>query len=223
MNPMENVLSSSQSRTLATNKLIKNTYMLLSASLFFSALMAVVSVMVQTSAMASLLFLIGGMLLGMFVLPRTANSSTGLLVMFAMTGMLGFSLGNMLTYYLHLPNGPQIIATAFGGTGVIFLSLSAYALTTRKDFSFMGGFLMTAFLVILLASIANIFMSIPALSLAISAGVVLIMSAWILFDTSRMVHGHETNYIMAAAGLYISIFNIFVHLLHILGALSGDD
>ena len=122
-----------------------------------------------------------------------------------------------------MPGGSQIIATALGGTGILFLGLSGYALVSRQDFSFLGGFLMTGFIVILAAAIANIFLGIPALSLAISAAVIMIMSGFILFDTSRMIHGGETNYVMATIGLYLSIFNIFVHLLALLGISGGDD
>ena len=129
----------------------------------------------------------------------------------------------MLSYYLAFPGGSELIMTALGGTGVIFLGLSAYVLTTRKDFSFLGGFLFVGFLVILGAAIANIFFAIPALSLAISAAVILIMSGFILFDTSRIIHGGETNYLRATVGLYLNIHNLFVHLLHLLSFFSGDD
>ncbi|KPK41076.1 MAG: hypothetical protein AMJ69_00195, partial [Gammaproteobacteria bacterium SG8_47] len=138
-------------------------------------------------------------------------------------GLLGFGLGPMLSAYLSLANGPQIIATAFAGTGVIFLGLSGYVLTTRRDFSFLGGFLFVGFLVILGAALLNIFVAIPALSLAISAAIVLIMSGFILYDTSRIIHGGETNYVLATVSLYLNIYNLFISLLHILGALGGDE
>jgi len=124
--------------------------------------------------------------------------------------------------YLALPRGPEIVGMAMGGTGVIFLGLSGYALTTRRDFSFLGGFLIVGFLVAILAMVANLFLAIPALSLAISAAVIMIMSGFILFDTSRIINGGQTNYIMATYGLYLSIFNIFIHLLAILGVMSDD-
>jgi modulator of FtsH protease len=164
----------------------------------------------------------GALLLIWLVLPRTANSATGLWVVFGITGLMGFGLGPILTQYLSLPNGPQIVATAFGGTGVIFLGLSGYALTTRKNFSFMGGFLMAGLLMVLVAALANIFLGMPALSLAISAIVIMLMSGFILYDTSQMIHGGETNYLTMTVSLYINIFNIFVHLLHILGVASDD-
>lgn len=209
---------------LATNKLIRNTYTLLSLTLLFSALTAGLSVFLRMPPMTYLLGLGGAFLLIWLVLPRTANSAKGLGVVFAITGLLGFSLGPLLTLYLSLPNGPQIVGTAFAGTGVIFLGLSGYALMSRKDFSFMGGFLITGFLVVLMAALANIFLAIPALSLAISSAVIFIMSGFLLYDTSRMVHGREsTNYILMTVSLYLNIFNIFIHLLSILGIMGGDD
>jgi modulator of FtsH protease len=223
MNRYQTAISSNATSVVPVNKVLKNTYMLLSATLAFSAVMAMVSMMLAVPPMASVISVIGAMVLGIFVLPRTANSSKGVGVIFLITGMMGFGLGSMLSMYLALPNGPQIIATAFGGTGIIFLSLSGYALTSKRDFSFMGGFLFAGLMVLLLAMLANLFMEMPALSLAISAGVILVMSGFILFDTSRIVRGGETNYIMATYGLYISIFSIFIHLLNILGLMGGDE
>lgn len=218
----EFTLSRSSESILATNKLIRNTYTLLSMTLLFSALTAAVGVFVQIGPMASLVMLILGFVLMVFVLPRFANSAAGLGIVFAGTGALGMSLGPMLSYYLSLPNGTQLIFMALSGTGVIFLGLSGYALTTRKDFSFMGGFLAVGMLVVLLAIVANIFLAIPALSLALSAVIIMLMSGFILYDTSRMIHGGETNYILATVGLYISIFNIFIHLLALLGIMNDD-
>lgn len=215
--------SRTRESALATNKVLRNTYALLSVTLLFSAAMAAVSVVVQPPAFTSLLTFVGAIALMWLVLPRTANSAAGIGVVFAVTGLLGFGLGPMLGAYLSLANGPQIIATAFAGTGVIFLGLSGYVLTTRRDFSFMGGFLFVGFLVILGAALLNIFVAIPALSLAISAAIVLIMSGFILYDTSRIIHGGETNYILATVSLYLNIYNLFISLLHILGALGGDE
>lgn len=208
---------------LVTNKLIRNTYTLLSMTLAFSAVMAVVSMMLPMGRGTSLLCFAGAFALLWFVLPRTANSSAGIGVVFAITGLLGFSLGPILSMYAALPNGPQVIATAFGGTAAIFLGLSGYALVSRRDFSFMGGFLFTGIIVVLLAALANIFLAIPALQLALSAAIIFIMSGFILYDTGRMVNGGETNYIHATVGLYLSIFNIFVSLLQLLGIMGGDD
>lgn len=216
---------SSQSPTLAleTNKLIRNTYTLLSMTLLFSAVTAGVGMVLNLNPMVSLLTLGGAMLLIWFVLPRTANSAAGLGVVFAITGLLGLGLGPTLNHYLALSNGGQIVGMAFGGTGVIFLTLSGYALTSRKNFNFMGGFLITGLIVAVVAMLANIFLAIPALSLAISAVVIMLMSGFILYDTSRMIHEPHGNYLMMTVGLYLSIFNIFVSLLHLLGALSGRD
>ncbi|MBX9607978.1 MAG: Bax inhibitor-1/YccA family protein [Gammaproteobacteria bacterium] len=205
------------SAVVSTNKLIRNTYLLLSMTLLFSALTATLSVALRMPPMTYLVSTVVALLLAWFVLPRTANSAAGLGVVFAFTGLMGFALGPMLNMYLALPHGPQLVATALGGTGVIFLGLSGYALTTRRDFSFMGGFLFVGMLVVLGASLLNIFLQIPAMSLATSAVVVLLMSGFILFDTSRMVHGGVDNYIVATVQLYMNIFNLFVSLLQILG------
>ena len=222
MNRYENVLAHSDSQVVSSNKVLKNTYLLLSATLGFSALMAMVSMAIGAPPMAYLVAVIAAMVLGIFVLPRTANSTSGIGVIFLITGLLGFGLGSVLTMYLSLPNGPQIIGTAFAGTGIIFLGLSGYALSSKRDFSFMGGFLFAGMMVVVLAMIGNIFLQIPALSLAVSAGIILLMSGFILFDTSRIVNGGETNYIMATYGLYLSIFNIFISLLQILGIMSDE-
>ena len=205
---------------LQTNKLIKNTYMLLSMTLIFSGVMAFVSIAIQASfgiAFAATLIGIG---LLWFALPRTQNSSAGIPVIFAITGLLGFGLGPMLTHYMSI--NPSIVMTAMGGTGAIFLGLSGYALSSRKDFNFMGGFLAVGLLVAIGAMVLNIFLAIPALALAVSAAVIMIMSGLILYQTSAMIHGGETNYISATAGLFLSILNIFTSLLHILGAFSDD-
>lgn len=208
---------------LATNKVLRNTYMLLAMTLLFSGLMAGISMMLNMPPMTYLISVIGGMVIAMFVLPRFANSTAGIGIVFLITGLLGFGLGPILSMYASIPNGSNIITLSLGGTGVIFLGLSAYALATRKDFSFMGGFLMVGFLLVMLAAVANIFLAIPALSLMISAVVIMIMSGFILYDTSRIIHGGETNYVMATIGLYMTIFNIFVSLLQILGIMGSDD
>ena len=223
MQPFDQAISRSQESIVSSNKVLKNTYMLLSATLAFSAVMAMVSLFLAVPIWTYYVSLIGGMLLGMFVLPRTANSAAGIGVIFLVTGMLGFGLGAILQLYMQVPKGPQVIATAFGGTAAIFLSLSGYALVSRKNFSFMGGFLMAGMMTVMVAILANLFFALPAMSLAISSAVILLMSGFILFDTSRIIHGGETNYIMATFGLYLSIFNIFIHLLNLLMAFGGDD
>jgi modulator of FtsH protease len=207
---------------LETNKVLKNTYLLLAATLGFSALTAMLSMALAMPPWVYLISVIGAMILGIFVLPRAAQSASGIGVIFVITGLLGFGLGSILSMYLALPNGGQIIATAFAGTAIIFLGLSGYALTSKTDFSFMGGFLFAGMMVAMIAMIANIFLNMPALSLAISSAIILIMSGFILFDTSRIKSGAETNYIMATYGIYLSIFNIFIALLQILG-IMGDD
>ena len=209
-------------QAVATNKVLKNTYLLLAATLGFSALTAMLSIALALPSWTYLAAVVVSMVLGIFVLPKTANSSSGIGVIFAITGLLGLGLGSLLSLYLALPNGPQTVALAFGGTALIFLGLSGYALTTKRDFSFLGGFIFAGMMVVLIAIVANLFFSIPALSLAISAAVILLMSAFILFDTSRIARGEEDNYIMATYGIYLSIFNIFISLLQLLG-IMGDE
>jgi modulator of FtsH protease len=207
---------------LSTNKVLKNTYMLLGMTLTFSAVTASVSMAMGLSHGAGLILMLVGFGL-LFVVNRMADTSKGLIAIFAFTGVMGASIGPMLNYYLALPNGPGLVMQALGGTALVFFGLSAYALTTRKDFSYMGGFLFVGLLVAVVASIANIFLGIPALSLTISAAIVMIMSGLILFDTSRIINGGETNYIRATVSLYLDIYNLFIHLLHLLTALGGDD
>lgn len=213
----------SESQILATNKVLTNTYALLSATLFFSVVMAVLSMAIEPPRMIGIVTSLGALGLIFFALPRTANSSKGIWVVFGITGLLGFGIGPMLNSYMQMANGGQIVATAFSGTGLIFLGLSGYALTSKKDFSFMAGFLMVGLVVAIVAMVANIFLQMPALSLAISSAVILIMSGFILYDTSAIIRGEQTNYILATVGMYLSIFNIFIHLLSILGIMSNDD
>lgn len=211
-----------QAGVLSTNKVLRQTYTLLSMTLLFSALMAGVSMFMGVPHGMAMVSSIGAIVLLMFVLPKFENSSAGIGLVFLATGMLGFGLGPMLTHYINFGGGPQVVTTALAGTGVIFMALSAYVLTTRKDFSFMGGFLMVGLIVVFGAAILSMFMSIPALSLAVSAGMILLMSGFILFETSRIINGGETNYIRATVSLFINIFNIFTSLLHILG-IMGDE
>lgn len=220
MNDQNISIGRSQESVLATNKVLKNTYMLLSMTLIFSGILAFAGMAVGIGHGVALIADIVAIVMLWFVLPRTANSSAGIPVIFAITGLLGFGLGPVLNHYAAL--NPNIIMTALGGTGVIFLGLSGYALTTRKDFSFMAGFLMTGLLVVLGAALLNIFLEIPALFLVVNAAIVLIMSGLILYETSSIIHGGETNYIMATASLYLSILNLFQALLHLLGAFSDD-
>ena len=211
----------SKGSVLATNKLLRNTYVLLAMTLAFSALTAGLS-MAMNFPHLGLLTLVGyfGLL---FLTTKLRNSVWGIVSVFALTGFMGLTLGPMVNYYLSMPNGGQIVMQALGGTGVIFLALSAYAIKSEKDFSFMGGFLMVGILVGFLAALGAFFFEMPGLALAVSAMFVLLMSGLILYQTSQIIHGGETNYIMATVTLYISIYNLFTSLLHLLGAFSGND
>lgn len=222
---MENRLATmtrTETSVLATNRVLRNTYMLLSLTLGFSALTAGLSMAMGWSHPGLLLTMVGyfGLL---FLTTKFRNSALGLVFVFGLTGFMGLTLGPIVSHYLALPNGGQVVMQAMGGTAAIFLALSAYALTTRKDFSFMGGFLMVGMVVAFLASLGAIFFHIPALSLAVSAGVVLLMAGFILFETSNIIHGGETNYIMATVSLYVSLYNLFLSLLQLLGVFNGDD
>ena len=217
-----NVMAPAGTAILATNKMVRNTYTLLSMTLLFSALMAGVSMALNLPHPGLLLTLVGyfGLL---FATSRFRNSSLGLAFVFALTGFMGYTLGPILNTYLAVANGGQVVMTALGATGVIFLGLSGYALVSRKDFSFMGGFLMTGILVAFLAGIGALFFEMPGLSLAVSAMFVLLMAGLILYETSNIIHGGETNYVMATVTLYVSIFNLFTSLLHLLGFMHGEE
>ncbi len=212
----------SADRPLETNKVLRNTYLLLSLTLLFSGITAGIA-MATNAAPLHWLVTLGGYFGLLFLVTRLRNSAWGLAAVFALTGFLGYTLGPILNFYLALPNGSQLVLTALGGTGAIFMALSAYALVSRKDFSFMGAFLMVGMLVAFLASIGAVLFNLPMLSLAVSAMVILLMSGMILWQTSDIIHGGETNYIMATVSLYITIFNLFINLLQILGVFSGDD
>lgn len=208
---------------LATNSVIRNTYMLLSMTLLFSALTAWISMKMNMPHMGMLVTL-GGYFGLLFLTTKLRNSAWGLLSIFALTGFMGLTLGPIISMYLNaFSNGAELVALAMGGTGAIFIGLSSYALTTKKDFSFMGGYLMVGILTAFLVGIGAAIFSIPALSLAVSGVFILLMSGLILYQTSDIIHGGETNYIMATITLYISIYNLFMSLLHILGAVAGDD
>lgn len=207
---------------LEKNKVLRNTYSLLAMTLMFSAATAGLSMALNLPHPGLLLTLVGyfGLL---FATAYYRNSAIGLLCVFALTGFMGYTLGPILNSHLSLPNGSQMVMTAMGGTGTIFLALSGYALVSRRDFSFMGGFLMIGILVAFLAGIASVLVEMPALSLAVSAMFVLLMSGLILYETSNIIHGGETNYIMATVTLYVSIYNMFTSLLHLLGAFGNNE
>ena len=207
---------------LATNRVIRNTYMLLSMTLLFAAAAAGLSMALKLPHPGILITLVGyfGLL---FAITKFRDSGLGVGLVFALTGFMGYTLGPIISHYLSLPNGGQTVMMAMGGTAAIFLGLSGYALTTRKDFSFMGGFLMVGILLAFLAGLAAIFFEIPALSLTVSATFVLLMSGLILYETSNIIHGGETNYVMATVSLFVSIFNLFTSLLHLLGVANSSD
>jgi modulator of FtsH protease len=205
----------------AAHRVLRNTYMLLSLTLAFSALTAGISAAMRLPHPGILITLVGyfGLL---FLVNKFRDRGLGVALVFALTGFMGYTLGPIISHYLNMPNGGQIVMTAFGGTAAIFLGLSAYVLVTKRDFSFMGGFLMVGILVAFLAGLGAIFFSIPALSLTVSAVFVLLMSGMILYETSNIIHGGETNYVMATLALFVSIFNLFTSLLHLLGFASND-
>ena len=207
---------------LAANRVIRNTYMLLSMTLLFAAVTAATSVALKLPHPGLIITLVGyfGLL---FATARLKNSGWGILSVFALTGFMGYTLGPIVSHYLGLPNGGQTVMMAMGGTAAIFLGLSGYALSTKKDFSFMGGFLMVGILLAFLAGLAAIFFAIPALSLTVSAAFVLLMSGLILYETSNIIHGGETNYVMATVTLFVSIFNLFTSLLHLLGFMNSNE
>jgi len=212
-----------QPSVLSTNKVLRNTYLLLGATFCFSALMAFLAMASNMPPMNPLLMIVGVYGL-MFLTHATQRSAMGLVSVFAFTGFLGLTLGPILNLYIaNFSNGGQIIATALGGTGIIFFGLSGYALTTQKDFSYLSGFLFVGVMVALLAMIANFFIGLPALQLVVSSMFMLISSGLILWQTSEIIHGGETNYISATVTLFVSLYNIFISLLQILGSLSGRD
>jgi len=220
--PTGNASQTAIESVLASNRVIRNTYMLLSMTLLFAAVTAAASVALRLPHPGLIITLVGyfGLL---FLTAKLRNSGWGIVSVFALTGFMGYTLGPIVSHYLGLPNGGQTVMTAMGGTAAIFLGLSGYALTTKKDFSFMGGFLMVGILVAFLAGLGAIFFEIPALSLTVSAAFVLLMSGLILYETSNIIHGGETNYVMATVTLFVAIFNLFTSLLHLLGFMNSSD
>ncbi len=209
--------------SIAANKVLRNTYMLLSMTLLFCAAVAGASVVFQWPH-PGLIFTLVGYFGLLFLTGMFKNSSLGIVCVFALTGFMGLTLGPIISYYLTvIPNGDQIVMTAFGGTGLIFLGLSAYALTTRKNFAFIGGMLFAGILAAFVMSLAAIFFNIPALSIAVSGMFILLMSGLILYQTSAIIHGGETNYIMATVTLFVSIYNLFLSLIQILGIFGGRE
>ena len=221
-----NVAAQSAS-SVTTNKVLRNTYALLGVSLFPTVIGALLGMnmsfaMAQTSPMMFMLLTLAGIFVMFFLIQRNRNSSLGVVFLLVLTFLLGVLLGPILQYAFSMSNGGQIVSLAAGGTGAIFLTLAGIAQTTKRDFSFMGKFLMIGLILLILASIVNIFFQVPAASLAISAIAVMIFSGFILYDVNRIVRGGETNYIMATLALYMNIYNLFVNLLHLLIALMGN-
>ena len=211
------------SSAIVINRTLRNTYQLLSATLLFSGLMAYLSMYLRLPYFG-LLITLGGYFGLLFLIAKLRNSAFGILAVFALTGFMGLTLGPIVgAYTTAFSNGAELVGMAMTGTAVIFLSLSFYAITSQKDFSFMSGFLTAGIVVAFLAGIAAYFFQMPALSLAVSSAFILLMSGLILYETSNIIHGGETNYIMATVTLYISIYNLFLSLLHLLGVFSGDD
>jgi len=208
---------------LSTNRVLRNTYLLLSLTLLFSAAMAGVAMMFNMPYLGLLPTLLGyfGLL---FLTQYLRNSVWGLASVFALTGFMGLTLGPLLSAYVSaFGNGTQLVMMAMAGTAAVFVGLSAYAITTQRNFSFMGGFLFAGVLVAFLAGLGAIFFDVPGLMLAVSAIFVVLMAGMILYETSEIVHGGETNYIMATVTLYVSIYNLFTSLLQLLGVFGGDD
>ncbi len=214
-------VSYTDDRSIAGHKVLRNTYMLLSMTLLFSAITAGISVAYALPSMGIIVTLVGYFAL-LFLTAKLRNSAWGILSVFALTGFMGLTLGPIITRYLGMPGGGAIVMNAMALTAVIFLSLSAYVLVSKRDFSFMGGFLAIGVLVAFVAGLGAIFFEIPALSIAVSAAFVLLMSGMILFETSNIINGGETNYIMATVSLYVSIFNLFTSLLQLLGFLDNE-
>ena len=207
---------------LETNKVLKNTYLLLAATLLFSAATAGVAMFSGVQPLNPFIVL-GGYFALLFATVKTRNSALGLVFVFALTGFMGLTLGPIISLYLTMvPNGSQVVMTALGTTGAVFVGLSAYAVKSRRDFSFMGGFLFVGILGAFLLGIFAYLFNMPTLSLAVSGMFVLAMSGLILYQTSEIVRGGETNYIMATVTLYVSIYNLFTSLLHLLGVFSED-
>ncbi|MBB6092298.1 modulator of FtsH protease [Povalibacter uvarum] len=219
--PANAASTTTRGSALTTNKVLRNTYLLLGATLAFSALMAGVSMALNVPFMGLWMLLpYFGIL---FAIHKTQDSAWGIFWVFALTGFMGLTLGPILNAYLtFLPNGSQIIMTALGATAAVFLGLSAYAVKSERDFSFMGGFLMVGLIGAFVLGLVAFFFELSTLSLVVSGLFVLLSSGLILYQTSQIIHGGETNYILATVTLYVSIYNLFTSLLHLLGAASDD-
>lgn len=222
--PMSNVRTATHpgvAPTVEINKVLRNTYLLLGMTLAFSAVVAGISMALNLPHPGMIVWLVGFFAL-LFVVHKTANSPWGLLSVFLFTGFLGYGLGPILNAYLGLANGGSLVSSALGTTAIAFVGLSAYAVISRKDFSFLSGFLVVGFFVLMGAVLLGLFFDLSAFAMAISAGFVLFSCAAILWQTSAIIHGGETNYILATVTLYVQIYNLFLSLLHIFGVMSDD-
>jgi modulator of FtsH protease len=222
------VLGRTESAQLATNKVLRNTYALLGLTMIPTVIGAFIGMSLNFAFVQQhpFIFAIGAMavMYGMFAaISANRNSSVGVVLLLGLTFLMGLLLGPILQHALHLNNGAQIVGLAAGGTGIILLTLASIASTSKKDFSFMGKFLLVGIILLIVASLANIFLQIPAMALALSAIGVILFSGFILYDVSRIVNGGETNYVMATLGLYLSIYNLFTSLLHLLMGLMGSN
>jgi len=209
------------------NKVLRNTYLMLSLTMIPTVIGALIGSSLDLSFMAespilSSLLMFGAMMAMLFAVTALRNSVWGIAALLGFTFVAGVFLGPILQVALHLKNGAQLVGMAAAGTGIIFFSLATVATVTKKDYSFMGKFLFIGLLLLIVASLANLFFQIPALSLTVSAIAVMIFSAYILYDVSQIVHGGETNYVMATLGLYLNIYNLFINLLQLLMAFAGD-
>ncbi|MBE4585000.1 BAX inhibitor protein [Vibrio navarrensis] len=214
--------TTSMESTLQTNKVLKNTYFLLSMTLVTSAIAAMATMAIGISPIVALVMQLTALGILFFALPRSINSSMGIVWTFVFTTLMGGALGPMLTYYASIPSGPTIIAQALGLTGMVFLGLSAYTITSKKDFSFMRNFLVAGLIIVIVAAIINIFVGSTLGHLVISSVSALVFSGFILYDTSRIVRGEETNYVSATISMYLNILNLFTSLLSILGIINDD-
>lgn len=218
----ERLVTSARGESLiSTHKVLRNTYFLLGLTLAFSAVVAAITMALNLPRMHWGIMLVGfyGLL---FLTNATANSSAGILSVFALTGFLGYSVGPILNAFVSSGLG-DVVVLAFGATAAVFFACSAYVLTTKKDMSFLSGMMIALFVVLLVGMIANIFLTLPALSLALSALFVLFSSGAILMTTSNIIHGGETNYIRATVDLYVSLYNLFVSFLQLFGVMGRDD
>ncbi len=221
MADQQTVIRARTESILETNSVIRNTYILLAASISFSAVMAYVAMVTNAKPLGLITLAIYFGLI--FLINATRNSALGIVSVFVFTGFMGYTLGPLLNSYLYtFANGQELIFTALGGTGIIFFALSGYALTTRKDFSFLAGFLLAGSIVLMLGVVASFFTQMPMLQLGLSAGFMMLSAALILFETSQIIHGGERNYIMATVSIYVSLYNMFVSLLQLLSFFSGQ-